>query len=183
MSRLTPLWTGLLGWLAVSSAVAQNLEAGKSPAQIFSDTCASCHRSPRELKHPSASFMREHYTTSAEMASAMAGYLAGFPTETRAAQPKQPAGAAQGPAETSRSRRSATEQGSGPEGQGAAPGHRVPGERAGSPDVPAAGRQASNPRRPTASAEAVKPALPSVEEPKPAANVEPPKPVLPDFEE
>src|SRR5262249_5097573 len=33
-----------------AAAQAQNIDAGKSPAQIFSDTCGACHRSPREIK-------------------------------------------------------------------------------------------------------------------------------------
>src|SRR5215470_332526 len=48
----------------LSPAAAQsNLDAGKSPAQIFSDTCNACHRNPREIKPASAAFLREHYTT------------------------------------------------------------------------------------------------------------------------
>jgi len=59
--------------LAAAEAPAQsNLDAGKSPAQIFSDTCNACHRSPRELKQTSPGFLREHYTTGAREAAAMA---------------------------------------------------------------------------------------------------------------
>jgi hypothetical protein len=179
MSRLRPIWVGVIGWLWLGAAAAQNLEAGKSPAQIFADTCTACHRNARELKHPTASFMREHYTTSSDMASAMAGYLASFPVETRAAQPKQPPAAAQGPADASRSRRSPTEQASGADSQALGQPHQ-PGsaERGTAPET----RQASNPRRPTASAEAIKPA-PPLEDAKPAAANESAKPPLATFEE
>lgn len=179
MSRLTPLWMGVIGWFSLGVAAAQNLEAGKSPAQIFSDTCTACHRNARELKHPTASFMREHYTTSSEMASAMASYLASFPVETRAAQPKQPPAAAQGPADASRSRRSPTEQASGADSQPPGQPHRpASAEHGAAPET----RQASNPRRPTASAEAIKPA-PPLDDAKPAAASELAKPALPAFEE
>src|SRR5262245_33823032 len=50
--------------LAVIPAQAQsNLDAGKSAAQIFADTCNGCHRSPRQLRPTSAWFLRDHYTT------------------------------------------------------------------------------------------------------------------------
>ena len=55
----------------------QNLEAGKSPAQIFAGTCTACHKSPRGLLKtvPAGSlqgFLRQHYTTSPDMASLLA---------------------------------------------------------------------------------------------------------------
>lgn len=65
---------------AGNSAQAQNLEAGKSPSQIFAGTCSACHKSPRGLlKSVAASalpgFLRQHYTTSSDMASVLASYL------------------------------------------------------------------------------------------------------------
>ncbi|WP_454618683.1 hypothetical protein [Bradyrhizobium cenepequi] len=72
----------LVAGLAANSAHAQptNLEAGKSPSQIFAGTCSACHKSPRGLlKSVSASalpgFLRQHYTTSSDMASLLASYL------------------------------------------------------------------------------------------------------------
>jgi hypothetical protein len=74
--------TLLIGCLAAGSAHAQatNLEAGKSPSQIFAGTCSVCHKSPRGLlKTVGASslpgFLRQHYTTSSDMASVLASYL------------------------------------------------------------------------------------------------------------
>src|SRR5947209_11990201 len=44
--------------LFVTVAQAQsNLDAGKSPAQIFADTCNACHRSPREVRRTSPAFL------------------------------------------------------------------------------------------------------------------------------
>jgi hypothetical protein len=59
---------------------ATNLEAGKSPAQLFAGTCNACHKSPRGLlKSVSpgslSGFLREHYTTSGDMAAQLASYL------------------------------------------------------------------------------------------------------------
>jgi len=59
---------------------AENLDAGKSPSQIFSSTCSACHKSPRGLlRNTSASslpgFLRQHYTTGSEMARVLSGYL------------------------------------------------------------------------------------------------------------
>jgi len=61
-------------------AQAQNLEAGKSPSQIFAGTCNACHKSPRGLlKTVSAGslpgFLRQHYTTSGDMASLLSSFL------------------------------------------------------------------------------------------------------------
>src|SRR5215471_8655223 len=77
--------------LQISAADAQgNIDAGKTPAQIFGDTCAGCHRSARELKRASASFLRSHYTAGSDEAAAMANYLAGVggnePRSSAAAQ-------------------------------------------------------------------------------------------------
>src|SRR3984957_15148189 len=61
-------------------AQAQNLEAGKSASQFFAATCTACHKSPRGLLKtvsPGAlpGFLREHYTTSSDMASQLASFL------------------------------------------------------------------------------------------------------------
>src|SRR5438477_10449802 len=61
-------------------AQVQNLEAGKSPSQIFAGTCNACHKSPRGLLKtvPPGSlptFLRQHYTTSPEMAGVLASFL------------------------------------------------------------------------------------------------------------
>src|SRR5262245_45158321 len=81
--------------LQISAADAQgNIDAGKTPAQIFGDTCAGCHRSARELRRASASFLRSHYTAGSDEAASMANYLAGVggnePRSGAATQPKRP---------------------------------------------------------------------------------------------
>jgi hypothetical protein len=72
----------LVSCLAADRALAQatNLEAGKTPSQIFAGTCNACHKSPRGLLKtvsPSSlsGFLRQHYTTSPEMAGVLASYL------------------------------------------------------------------------------------------------------------
>ena len=90
--------TLLIGCFAAASAWAQatNLEAGKSPSQIFAGTCNACHKSPRGLLKtvPAGSlpgFLRQHYTTSSEMASLLSAFLvSNGATDTRyvGAQPK-----------------------------------------------------------------------------------------------
>ena len=72
----------LVGCLAADRAQAQatNLEAGKTPAQIFAGTCNACHKAPRGLlksvpASSLSSFLRQHYTTSPEMAGVLASYL------------------------------------------------------------------------------------------------------------
>ena len=72
----------LIGCFAADPVLAQatNLEAGKSPSQIFAGTCTACHKSPRGLLKtvPAGSlqgFLRQHYTTSPEMASLLTAFL------------------------------------------------------------------------------------------------------------
>lgn len=71
----------LVGCVAAERALAQeNLDAGKTPSQIFAGTCNACHRSPRGLLKTVppgslSSFLRQHYTTSPNMAGVLANYL------------------------------------------------------------------------------------------------------------
>src|SRR3981189_3341209 len=89
--------TLLIGCFAAIPVQAQNLEAGKSPSQIFGGTCAACHKSPRGLLKTVApgslpGFLRQHYTTSSEMASVLSAYLvSNGAADTRyiGGQPKQ----------------------------------------------------------------------------------------------
>jgi len=70
----------LIGGFAAIRAQAENLDAGKSPSQLFAGTCSECHKSSRGLlkRVPVASlpgFLRQHYTTSGQMASVLSAYL------------------------------------------------------------------------------------------------------------
>src|SRR3954471_2524317 len=72
--------TLLICCFAAIPVQAQNLEAGKSPSQIFAGTCSACHKSPRGLLKtvPAGSlpgFLRQHYTTSSDMASLLGAFL------------------------------------------------------------------------------------------------------------
>jgi hypothetical protein len=78
LATVTLLIAGFL--VAPALAQNQNLEAGKSPSQIFAGTCTACHKSPRGLLRTVApgslqGFLRQHYTTSPQMASLLAGFL------------------------------------------------------------------------------------------------------------
>lgn len=67
--------------LTCTSASAQeNLDAGKPPAKLFAEGCASCHRSARGLSKGRFSFtlflyLREHYASNATSAWALTSYL------------------------------------------------------------------------------------------------------------
>ncbi|MGD9837481.1 MAG: hypothetical protein AB7F72_07815 [Afipia sp.] len=68
------------GCVGAIPAIAQNLEAGKPPSQIFSSTCSLCHKSSRGLLKSVSpgslpGFLRQHYTTSRDMAAAMSAYV------------------------------------------------------------------------------------------------------------
>src|SRR6478735_9469943 len=91
----------LVAWAGV---FAQNLDAGKTPAQLFSSTCSACHSTPRGLLKSVAAgqlpgFLRQHYTTGSEMAGTLAGYLvqSGAGTKVDAPAKAAPKAARKGP--------------------------------------------------------------------------------------
>jgi hypothetical protein len=72
-------------FMALLPAMAQaqtNIDQGKSPAEIFANDCATCHKSARGLANGRgssglASFLVEHYTASKDQAAALAAYVMG----------------------------------------------------------------------------------------------------------
>ncbi|HZL30098.1 MAG TPA: hypothetical protein VFC54_03435 [Pseudolabrys sp.] len=72
---------GLVLLVAVAPAVAQeNLDKGKTAAQLFASDCAICHKSPQGLAKSGGllgvdNFLRQHYTASRESADVLAKYL------------------------------------------------------------------------------------------------------------
>jgi mono/diheme cytochrome c family protein len=61
-------------------AAQENLDKGKTPAQLYASDCAICHKSPRGLAKGVArygldNFLRAHYTASREAAAAISAYL------------------------------------------------------------------------------------------------------------
>lgn len=79
--RIVPLMSlTVAAVLTATVAAAQNLDAGKSPAKLFADGCATCHRSPRGLAKGRFSltlswFLKDHYATSSDSAKVLADYL------------------------------------------------------------------------------------------------------------
>ncbi|TQF34017.1 hypothetical protein [Bradyrhizobium sp. UNPA324] len=66
--------------LTATVAAAQNLDADKSPAKLFADGCATCHRNPRGLAKGRFTltlswFLKDHYATSSDSAKVLAAYL------------------------------------------------------------------------------------------------------------
>lgn len=66
--------------LAGSAHAVENLDAGKSGAKLFADSCSSCHRSPRGLAKGRFRltlylFLQQHYVSSTDSASALTSYL------------------------------------------------------------------------------------------------------------
>jgi hypothetical protein len=65
-----------------SAGAQENLDLGKSGAQLYASDCAICHKSPGALGKAGGlfgmdSFLRQHYTASRESATAIANYLKG----------------------------------------------------------------------------------------------------------
>jgi mono/diheme cytochrome c family protein len=82
--------------LAAPAGAQENLDLGKSGAQMFASNCAICHKSAQALNRSSgpfglSNFLREHYTTSRESASVLAAYVESL---GRAPEPAKRAGAA-----------------------------------------------------------------------------------------
>ena len=163
MSRIDRIVRWVIGAavaMAVLPAQAQsNLDAGKSAAQIFADTCNACHRSARELRPTSAGFLREHYTTGMREAAAMAAYLASVGSDPRAVQRRPAPVMGAGRVTAPEAPRASPDQARNPETQAALPetgaGRRAPGapEQSAPGATPAAGVK---PRRPSESVEAGK---------------------------
>lgn len=94
---------GFAALVITGAANAQdNLDQGKTPAQIFASDCAMCHKSPQGLSKAGglfglSSFLRQHYTASRETAAAMAAYVEQVDRASAPAQRKaQPRRAARG---------------------------------------------------------------------------------------
>ena len=83
VARRLALIIGLVALLCPALAKAQtNLDQGKTPAQIFATVCVECHKEPHGLAKGRsgsalADFLREHYTTNAQQAAALAAYVSG----------------------------------------------------------------------------------------------------------
>jgi hypothetical protein len=78
---LWPLMVGACLFFSPLPAAAQNLDEGKSPAQLFAGSCNACHKTPQGLGTGRSvgtltGFLRQHYTTSASSAAALAAYVA-----------------------------------------------------------------------------------------------------------
>jgi hypothetical protein len=90
VNRAFALTIGLLAALAPAIARAQtNIDQGKSASQIFSNTCAECHKSVGALRKGKsaaavAEFLREHYTTGPQQAASLAAYVVGGRDSTTA---------------------------------------------------------------------------------------------------
>ncbi len=71
--------------IAGAAGAQENLDQGKSAAQLFAANCSICHKSPQGLAKAGGilgldSFLREHYTASKELAGALAAYLKSMDT-------------------------------------------------------------------------------------------------------
>src|SRR6516225_10828725 len=57
----------------------ENLDSGKTGAQLYASNCAICHKTPQSLGRGGvfglSGFLREHYAVSRESAAAIAAYI------------------------------------------------------------------------------------------------------------
>jgi hypothetical protein len=83
LSGMRLIVSSLVLCLASSAGAQENLERGKTAAQLYASDCAVCHKSPQSVSKATGifgleSFLLEHYTTSGESAAAIATYLKGL---------------------------------------------------------------------------------------------------------
>jgi len=121
------LGIGLLALTFAGAARAQDLSAGKSPAQLFHLNCSICHKSARGLAAAGKDkgnglfsgledFLAEHYTADPKSAQIIAAYLrsVGGATPTRArhhrraAKPHKPAAKSEAKSDAKASTKSET---------------------------------------------------------------------------
>jgi hypothetical protein len=101
--RRISLGAAVLALFIAGQACAQeDLDSGKTPAQLYASNCAICHKTPNGLSKAGGpfgleGFLREHYTASRKAAAAIAAYVDAVdrgppPVERgpkRAAKPKE----------------------------------------------------------------------------------------------
>jgi mono/diheme cytochrome c family protein len=76
-----------------AAARAENLDAGKSGARLFAESCTACHRSARGLAKGRFRltlylFLQQHYASSSDSASALTSYLQSVDTPAAAPVPR-----------------------------------------------------------------------------------------------
>src|SRR5665213_84102 len=80
-ARVCVIGAGFLALASTGPAIAQeNLDLGKTPAQLYAADCAICHKSPQGMIKNAGlfglpKFLREHYTASRQSAAAIAAYV------------------------------------------------------------------------------------------------------------
>jgi len=80
-ARVCVIGAGFLALASTGPAIAQeNLDLGKTPAQLYAADCAICHKSPQGMTKNAgvfglSKFLREHYTASRQSAAAIAAYV------------------------------------------------------------------------------------------------------------
>jgi len=74
------LMTALAFCLTAPAGAVENLDSGKTGAQLYASDCFICHKNPGALAKAGgifglSNYLREHYTASSQSADAIAGYL------------------------------------------------------------------------------------------------------------
>src|SRR5512144_3244849 len=70
----------LVLFIAGPVSAQEDLDSGKTPAQLYASNCAICHKTPHGLSKAGGpfglqGFLREHYTASRQVAAAIAAYV------------------------------------------------------------------------------------------------------------
>jgi hypothetical protein len=85
----------LAPWAAAPAVAQEDLDRGKTPAQLYASDCAICHKSPRGLSRAGgyfglSGFLRQHYTASRQAAVAIAAYLQKIDSEPASRRSRKP---------------------------------------------------------------------------------------------
>lgn len=96
-ARRCVIGAGFLALASAGPAIAQeNLDLGKTPAQLYAADCAICHKSPQGMTKNAgvfglSKFLREHYTASKQSAAAIAAYVESIDKGPPTSAAKRPA--------------------------------------------------------------------------------------------
>jgi hypothetical protein len=164
--------------LAGGAGAQENLDQGKSAAQLFASDCALCHKSPQGLAKSGGlfgleNFLREHYTASRETAKAIATYLKSMDSGP-AAPARTGKRGAKGNEKAKAGEKKNLEAKPGEKDTGVNPGDRGAGGPKSSDSKPADSKP-SDILAPEPKAVDSKPQAPAAGDPKPAETVKPAK--------
>lgn len=172
-------------WFAGTAGAQENLDRGKTPAQLFASDCAICHKTVNGLSKNAGlfgldSFLREHYTASRESAAAISAYIQAMDRGAPPAPVKRTKRTAKGADSKGSDKKAAARPGEqksgGSKGAETKSGDSKPAESKPAEAKPAEAKAEAKPEpKPESKPAEAKAVEPKASEPKPAPDAKPDK--------